>query len=300
MFSGGKEHVNFIQSGGGLIVSPSAPSKQHGLKVAGPPTGAGENRLGYSGNSSGAAALASRTCHLIHDALENAYGVEFLQLERKFRSCLLKALLVHTASQAIETFNFIKSVMGPSDNKQHVKQKDNIRRFIGYGFANPDLAISCADDRATFWTVGEVSKDSRVEIQVPIPACIGAQALPHRISATLAWLTPVASGRQAYRSVRLNLLEPDDIQNLGVVVAKHQPDTNMGRRGTVFSRCWVGSRAAVVGDNHVQSFWVQREPDEEENVPVPFALAVTLAMPTVNQIYAQVRDRLAVAPPIRV
>ncbi len=302
LFPGGKEHVAFAGSAGGLEVRAADMSRAHGLLVAGPPRDAVENRRGYSGNTSGATALASRTCHLIHDALEAAYAEEFLRLPKEQRSCLLKALLVHTASWPADTAEFIKGVVGPQNPHQHVQQKDNIRRFIGYGFANPELAISCTSDRATCWAVGQLNPEMGAVIDLPIPLCIHAQTLPHHIHATLAWFAPVSSGRTVYRSVRLSLLEPDSIANLGVSSSGHQPDSNMGRRGTVFSRIWDGRRAPVVVENQSLKFTVQREPDQNDapDGPIPFALALTVTMPTVNEIYNEVRARIELLNRVRV
>ena len=87
----------------------------------------------FTDGTSAAAALASRTCHQIHDALETAYGDAFMTLTHAQRATLLKALLVHTASWPQAASELIKQVLGPADNRQHVRQRDNIRRFLGYG-----------------------------------------------------------------------------------------------------------------------------------------------------------------------
>ena len=102
-------------------------------------------------------------------------------------------------------------------------------------------------------------------------------------------------GRQSYRAVRLTLTESDELSSLRVEAAKAQPDQNQGRRGTVFSRRWEGARAPVIGANQVVTLTVQRQPDQgvEIDEPIPFALAVTLAMPGVTQIYDEVQARIA-------
>jgi hypothetical protein len=303
LFPGGREHVNFTQSGGSLFVAPSNMSRAHGLKVASPTTGTLESPTRFSGNTSGATALASRAAHQIHDALEATYGDTFIAMSKQARSVLIKALLVHTAKWPKDTASFIKSVMGPSDGRQHVKQKDNIRRLIGYGIANPELAIACIDDRATFWATGTLNADRGVSIDVPIPACIGAKAQPHHIQVTLAWTSLVSASRKAYRNVRLVLEEPADLQTLGVEGAKFQPDQNQVRRGTVYSRCWEGEQAAVLTPDHILRLWVQRQPDLTEGNAtdaIPFGLAVTVAMPGINEVYTQVLSRVAVPPQIRI
>ncbi len=302
LFPGGKEHIAMSQSGGELHVGVATPARAHGLKVAGPPRGGNENLRTHSGNTSGATALASRTCHRIHDALELAYGDEFLRLSKHSRSVLIKALIVHTAAWPEATATFIKSILGPDDPKQSYRQRDNIKRHIGYGFADPDLAISCAADRATFWAIGELYAEKGVEISVPIPACMGAQLRPHSVQATLAWLTPVSSGRKAYRNIRLRIEDPAMMPSLGVAPAQSQPDTFQAWRGTVYSKTWTGNNPAIVTPDHFLKFWVQRQPDltsENKDDAVKFALAVTVAMPGQMQIYEQVRERVQPVPSVR-
>ena len=63
---------------------------------------------------------------------------------------MLKALLVHGARWPEDGAQLIRDTIGPADSKQYVRQKDNIRRFFGYVTLDPDDAIACATDRATF------------------------------------------------------------------------------------------------------------------------------------------------------
>ncbi len=147
LMPGSREHIRFVSSGASLSAMPSGAARAHGLKVAAP---SGNGAEGYTNGTSAATALASRTCHQIHDALEAAYGEAFTALSHMQRAVLLKALLVHSAAWPKDGSALIKQILGPDDNKKHVQQKDNIRRFLGYGLADPDLAIACVDDRATF------------------------------------------------------------------------------------------------------------------------------------------------------
>lgn len=298
LMPGAKEHVNFVASGNTLTIRPSTPSPAHGLKVASPPRNGRENVEGFTSGTSAATAIASRTCHQIHDALELAYGNTFNTLSHSQRATLLKALLVHTAAWPPPASELIKQVLGPSDNTRHQQQKDNIRRFLGYGLVNSEAAVSCAEDRATFWASGMLLRDQSVSIQVPIPACVNGQARPHSMSATLAWLTPVLAGRQSYRAIRLKLIEPEELTSLRVDGAKTQPDQNQSRRGTVSSRRWEGKKAPILTDNHFIELTVQREPDIGAIIdePISFGLAVTFTMPGITQIYEEVRARLAVVP----
>ncbi len=116
----------------------------------------------------------------------------------------------------------------------------------------------------------------------------------HSISATLAWMTPVNAGRQGYRGVRLKLTEPAWLGVMALSGCSDQPDQNQMNRGTIASRRWSGDSAAVVGENDTVDFEVSRMPDTgmEAEGRVTFALAVTISMPSVNEIYEQVKDRV--------
>lgn len=178
--------------------------------------------------------------------------------------------------------------------RQASRQKCNIRRFIGYGSLDPDDAVACVADRATFWAVGSLKSERSVDIAIPVPSAIGGRAQLHSISATLAWFTPVVPGRKSYKAVRMKILHPVDIASLGVAAHENQPDGNQTNRGTVCMRCWIGDRAAVVTANMTLSLRVQREPDAGETVddPVPFGIAVTVARSGQIALYDELRARV--------
>lgn len=299
LMPGARERLRVVRSDGVAIsVVPAPATHSAGLKVAAPSRIGQENYESYINGTSAAAAMASRTCHRIHDALERAYGDDFLRLSHRERAVLLKALLAHTAEWPEATTELMKRVLGPSDGRQHVKQKDNVRRYLGYGLVDADAAVGCVSDRATFWAVGEVRSNQMVHVPIPIPAIMGGRAQPHTISVTLGWFSPTHAGTKAYRSIRLKLLEPRDLTALGLSASSQQPDSNQSSRGTLFSRRWEGSQAAVVSDEMVLRLDVQREPDSVGfyDDAIPFGLAVTISMPGVVEIYEQVRQRLGIQP----
>ena len=177
--------------------------------------------------------------------------------------------------------DLIKATVGPQGRGQASKQKDNIRRFIGFGTVDAADAVACAADRATFFATGSLRRDRSVTIAVPVPLTMGGKARPHSLSATLAWFTPVAPRRKSYRTCRLKILKPASLGDLGVSGHSWQPDENQTNRGTIFSRCWEGSDAPIVTADMTIPLVVQRDPDQGTPIdePVVFGLAVTLAMP---------------------
>ncbi len=176
-----------------------------------------------------------------------------------------------------------------------------MRRFCGYGVVDPSDVVACAADRATFWATGVINSEEAVRIDVPVPLCIGGNAQCHELVATLAWFTPIMPGRQSYRTVKLSLLDPQEIADLRVTAAREQPDANQTKRGTLLSRRWSGNRAPVGQNGMFVTLTAQRDPDQGEAIddPISFALAATLAMPAVVELYDEVRARLAIVQPVR-
>lgn len=304
LMSGSRERLAMIRNSNGVLsVAPAGPNRSAGLKVAAPPTPLDEQFESYTNGTSAAAALASRTCHRIHDALEAAYGNVFLALSHRTRAVLLKALLAHTAQWPEATAAIIRDTLGPADGRQHVRQKDNIRRFLGYGIVDAESAIACADDRATFWATGEIAENQVMHIPIPIPAAIANRTQPHALAATVAWFTPTAPGNRRYRAVRLKLLKPDALDGLGLNERfSDQPDQNQRNSGTLYHQRWYGEKAPAVADGLEIALHLQREPDQAGisiDDAIPFAVAVTLTMPGVVEIYEEVRQRLGIPLPVR-
>lgn len=295
LMPGAREYVQVIRNDQHITVRPAAASRSAGLRVAAPPAQGRENVDAFTNGTSAATALASRTCHRIHDALEAAYGEQFTDLPHIQRAVLLKALLVHPAIWSEETVALIRDVIGPGDGRQHVKQKDNIRRFIGFGMVDENDAVACAEDRATFWATGTLNPDKVAPIRIPIPQIMHGRAQMHSMSATLAWFTPTAPGRKSYRTCKLKIIEPSELERLGISAqGVAQPDANQTNRGTVFTRRWTGTRAPVVAADASITLTIQRDPDQGGifDEPIHFGLAVSIAMPGVVGLYDQVRDTL--------
>ena len=185
LLPGSREHLRFIRSHSHIDVEPAGPARGAGLRVAAPPRGGVENADGFTGGTSAAAALASRTAHQIHDALEAAYGEPFLQLSHHDRAVLLKALLAHTACWPEDSASLIRQTLGPADGHYHVRQKDNIRRFLGFGMVDADDAVACASDRATFWATGSLKSEKSATVEVPVPVAMGGHPSHARASFTL-------------------------------------------------------------------------------------------------------------------
>jgi hypothetical protein len=299
---GGRHHVRLLPSGVGHRLCPMGKNSSMfgGIVVAAPPVPPNFNPDGTSRTigTSVAAAIMTGIATRAHEALEAAYD-DFLEIPGPQRAVLLKTLLVHCARWT-PARDLIVEILGPADNKQSVRQKDNVGRYLGYGAVDADIVLDCADDRATLWAVGNLQKGESHTFWVPLPAVMSGKAQLHELSATIAWFAPPRIGTASYRGVRLKLVEPTDTaKTFAVKAASEQPDTNQAHRGTVIHRRWAGEKAAALGAEASFELMVQREPDEMDD-PIPYAAIITVTMPGVAEVYAQVRERVAVKPRVSV
>jgi len=298
---GGRHHVRLTPHGDHHRLHPLTTSAAAfgGIAVAAPPsaTSIGTDILARSVGTSVAAALATGVAARAHEALEAAYP-DFSALPSAQRAALLKALLVHGARWT-EARDLLIEILGPADNRRHYRQKDNVRRYLGFGAYDPELIINCANDRATLWAVGTLAADQGKRFRVPWPGAMSGKTKPHGLSATLAWFSPSRPGAVAYRAVRMKIVEPSQLGAAGVKASQGQPDPKQAHKGTVVHRRWDGARTAAIAADGFFDIDVQREADDLDDA-ANFAIVVTLEMVGEAQVYAQVLNRVAIKPPVMV
>lgn len=303
LFPGGRLRTILRQSDPAIAhLTFAGANKFGGVRAAGP----GTNALGvgsqiqYSGSTSAATALATRAGHLIHDALDAAYGDVFSNLAPDARALVIKALLIHRASIPEETRQLIHEVFGPHGQSDGGKRKANVQRLFGYGIPDIDEVLGCISSRATLWGQGAVGENEAKVFRLPLPVSLSGQRGVRKLSVTLAWFTPVQPGRRAYRGVRLKVEEPA-FRSVCSRALEGLPDKKP--RGTLYHRCWVGTMAREFLDGDAIEIRVARDPDQGDELPdvVRFGLAATLeteldALP----VYSEVRAPLAIKPRVLV
>jgi hypothetical protein len=247
-----------------------------GVTVASPSAAAAmmPNQVGRSVGTSVAAATLTGLAARLHEVLEACYA-DFTQLSSRRRAVLLKALLVHGARWSAAR-DLIIEVLGPADGRQHVRQKDNVRRYLGYGAVDADAVLACAEDRATLWSVGELGSEQGHAFSVPLPAAMSARAQAHEISITVAWFAPPRVGAAAYRGARLRLVNPETGVELFAVApdkAQHRTRSILIRQriqisNAIRSHMTEFGMAAAVGRQGLHSLIEVVHDAADERVPV--------------------------------
>jgi len=267
------------------VNTPRAP----GHLVATPPNALGNNTK-YTSGTSNAAALASRGAAQAFDVIEALRAGNPQSLPERFDAVLLKALLTHGADWGDLEHQILAARPDITDRR---KQQDFIARFVGYGLADIDRALTCTEQRATLIGVGELKDGEALEFRAPMPPCISAQTIKRRLTITLAWLTPVNVRNSKYRSARLWINPPS--AEFGVERVSYQ--WQHVQRGTLQHEILEGKNALAFVDGNEAVFKVNCSEDGGKLPdPVPFALCVSLEVAEGIElpIYQQIRERVSV------
>lgn len=299
-FPGGREYVRLKSTGNGLRVSVGSPQRLYGLRAAAPDP-SGQGRLDYTALSDGtssATALATRSAHRIFDALMDRDGGSLLaDMDPQFYAVVVKCLLVHSAKWN-GNHELLKEICGPEDRRRHVERAENSCRFIGFGVPEVAEVLECAPNRATLVGYGTIQPESAQGYRIPLPACLERVTDPRSLTVTLAWFSPVKTGHQSYRSVRLEAapLHPP-LQVLGVERLKGQPSDVSVKRGSVFHEHFYGEAAVpFIEDGHLSLQVWCKEDAGGENGPVRYGMAVTIEAETALPVYDEIQARLRVRP----
>ena len=203
---------------------------------------------------------------------------------------MLKALLAHGADWGDLEHQILAARLDITDRRKH---QDFIARFVGYGLADIDRALTCTEQRATLIGVGELKDGEALEFRAPMPPCLSAQTIKRRLTITLAWLTPVNVRHSKYRSARLWINPPSE--EFGVSRVNYQ--WQHVQRGTLQHEILEGENALAFIDGNEAVFKVNCSEDGGKLPdPVPFALCVSLEVAEGIElpIYQQIRDRVSV------
>lgn len=298
---GGREYVRMQRSGDALVVTTAGPRRLYGLKAAAPDlTGQGRlDQVALSDGTSSATAIASRSAHLIFDALMDRDGGSLLaDLDPNFYPVVIKALIVHSArwhgNDAL-----LKEICGPDDRRRHVERAENSSRFIGFGVPDISRVLECSPSRATLVGVGSIRPEEAHNFRIPLPGCLERVTDPRALTITVSWFSPVKPGHQNYRSVRLEAAPmTPPLQTFGVERRKSQPADPTVKRGSVFHEQFEGESAVpFVDDGHLSlRIWCKEVAGLDGNEPIRYAVAVTIEAGKTLPVYEQIQQRLIIRP----
>lgn len=254
----------------------ASPSGLFGVRVATPKGDEGQ----IAGTSPAAALVSRRLARLVDLADDLTAG----SLDRHHRSVAAKALLIH----------------GARHPDWPVEADFPIESAIGYGHISRDLTEGCAPHEATLLFIGDLADRQQQELEVPLPNGLSVRDIK-RVTATVAWLSPVNWRNRQYRRAQLKLAKPTGFT--GLPAARDVPD-GVAARGssTVKHQVWEVDRAIAGGFGDVLTAHVKcfGQAGGLQNLTVPYAVALTLwvapesGIDVYTQVAQQVRPRVII------
>lgn len=221
-------------------------------------------------------------------------GAILADVDPMYYSVVVKALLVHRASWDEDVASRLRDLY-PG---HYVARDDNVARVIGYGVPRVDEALTCTSERATLIGYGRIENKQIATCRLPLPASLERVEEPRALTVTLAWFSPVNVRHLAYRRARLEV-KGDFERELGTARTKLQPSDKSIPRGTLFHQRYEGDQAiAFVGDGELALQVVCKEQAGRLDEAVRYGLAVTIEAGDGIPVYQEIRDRLAIRPPV--
>lgn len=271
-----------------------------GHRVATPPMPNGAlGATAYCRGTSNSAALASRAAERIFDVIESLRPSAEGMLTREYDAPLIKALLVHGAR-----WGNLPDVLLPErldliaiENTQtrQLAQRDYLAQCLGYGVANVDHAIYCTAQRATLIGVGKLGPEQAFIFSAPLPPGLAGNVVVRRFTMTLAWMTPINSGHQAYRRAKLWATAPDSQLR---VKRKNSVNDKTALRGTLQHEIFEGDDAlAFVDGDHFKCKVNCKADAGDLDKEICFALCISIEVPISSGIavYDEIRTRISPA-----
>jgi len=268
-----------------------------GNKVASPSGMAGElGKVAFCCGTSNAAALISRLSAACHDTLKDVFEEQAPGAElAPYLAPLLKTMVIHGCSWG-EIEGKLREILQTADNGRQMKSL--IFRWLGYGVPDSNRVMECTAQRATLLGFGHLRDEEAHIFTLPLPPSIGARREWRRLTATLAWISPVAASTQKYRIAGLWF----EVDGNVIAANRSEVDTRASRRGTIQHEVFEGDRAVAITEDANLTIKINCRKDAAKiEAPVPYGLAVTLEVAEGIDIaiYEEIRARIASAVEIR-
>lgn len=228
----------------------------------------------FTVGTSPAAALVSRAAARAVDTVIDLAG---RPLTRSELAVATKALVAHTARV-------------PDDLLVH----DGIRHSAhGYGSVARHLADGCDSNEAAILYVGDIGESESRTLAFPLPNGLQHRGIK-RVSATLAWLSPVNWRHRQYRRAALEFSQPTGFTKLGTALGAVG---DRPKRGTLQHVEWEITKAVGVGQGSDLELTVncKGQAGGLQGERVDFAVVLSLwVAPELNvDVYTQVRQQVA-------
>lgn len=230
------------------------------------PYGTGDvDGCAFSFGTSDAAAQITHEAAKCHDVLDQIFISETGEsLPIDSTAILLKAMLAHGASW--------DSIANKLSLSMETSAKQ-LSRWLGNGIPNIDRVIECTKERITLIGLGALKKDEGDIFRLPLPVDFSSRLMKRKLTVTLAYLSPTAPNKQAYRCAQLWFNVDDG--GKGLVPDRQNTEWQAVRKGTLQHEIFVGENPIVWNDDDLLIKVNCKEEADKVRTAIPYCLFVS-------------------------
>ena len=260
-----------------------------------------------------------------HQPLRHMFAYQVGTSQAAPRVSRMAAMVLHELSKIVEGDvdpNLVRAVLANSavipesarTRLEAIAGEEGVRRVLGYGLPDEDVALESGDRRVTMIAQGELALDSLALFEVPIPEVFRNAPGKKRIIISLAFDPPVRRRRAEYLGVEMGMnffrgKTPEEIiaayRSLtneeretapgalsGSVQCKLQPNATVVKSSTLQRREWsFQSERMDFGATYDLMIQARRKWAPPEIRVQDFGLAVTL-MADAPELYTRIQQRI--------
>jgi len=283
--------------GSNAILEPRHFRIAPGNEVASPSSHPGDlNKTTHCCGTSNSAALISRGLGICHDSLLDIFNEQAPEIEfTTYVAPLLKAMIVHGCSWN-DIGERLREILQTADNGTQIRNW--VSRWLGYGVPDYSRVLDCTEQRVSILGFGQLNDGEAHVFNLPLPPTLAARSDRRKLTVTLAYLSPVASGTQRYRIADLWF----ELGGVDLASGRQDAEWRSVRRGTVQHEIFENDSAVPFGDGDTVSIKVNCRKDArrmEEAATYGLVVSLEVAEGIDIPIYEEVRTRIATAIEVR-
>lgn len=248
--------------------------------------------ISYGAGTSHAAAIVSHGAGHIFEMLEDLRNENQGILSSDLDAILIKALLVHSATQG--SSSDVYECLRNSTNKSKLTRY--LSRYLGYGAISIERVLECTRTRATAISCGQIEDEQRHRFHFPIPINSSIQDYL-KLTITLAWFSPINPYHAGHRRAKLRF-ESDELKGDNGH-KRLEADWQQVRKGTVQHEIFQLNENNL--SENALDLYIQCDDDAgtvEDAIPYGFAVTLEVAEKENIDLYQEVKEKIR--PPIEV
>ena len=287
-YFGGRKLIKQSTYNGNIEFNTS--SSEPGCKVAAPFNSGTESGYSYTFGTSDATAQMCHESNCCYDITNEIYVAETgNEVPPQYAATILKAILTHGASWD-QIDSELAECMGISPKK--------LGKWLGNGIPDISKVEQCTQNRVTLIGTGTLKKGEAHVYDLPLPFDFSSRLISRKLTATLAYFSPINTAVQKYKGVNVWF---EIVDGANLVPNRNNTDWQRVRKGTLQHEIFTGDSAEVWDDDSKIKIKVNCKEEaitKQININYALVLSFEAAFGVETDIYETVANRIKAQVPV--